>query len=164
MFHLTQFILELRYFIPVVACYIILPYGSKNCTSVSGGKGALSFVLLFFNIINQRWKSSNSAEGCVYINFYFLWDSNIIFVTGGQVCLWLKEPCFSLISYAMLHRILWSCTEQVNCLHVSWGPFFIIFLLSPLFTQQQLLTDLSQNLTLVIFYPIFLITLFFTER
>lgn len=49
MFHLTQFML----YIAPDACCIILPYGIKNCTLVSGGKAALSF-LLFFNIIDQR--------------------------------------------------------------------------------------------------------------
>lgn len=67
MFHLTQFML----YIAPVACYIILPYGIKNFVLASGGKAALSF-LLFFNVIDRRWKSSSSAEGCVYINFYFL--------------------------------------------------------------------------------------------
>lgn len=145
MFHLTQFVL---YIFPV-ACYTMLPYGIKKCTLVSHGKADLSF-LLFFNIIDQRWKSSSSSEGCVYVNFYFLWDSNIIFVTAGQMCQWLEEPCFSLISYAMLHRIPWSCMEQVHCLHDFWEPFLSSFFL---FTRQQLSIDLSQNLTLVVFYP-----------
>lgn len=159
MFHLIQFML----YIAPVAFYIILPYGIKNCTLVSGGKVALSF-LLFFNIIDQRWKSCSSAEGCAYINFYFLWDSNIIFVTGGQVCLWLKEPCFPLISYAMLHHTQWSCIEQVSCLHVSWEPFFYHLSSESLIYSTANLTDLSQNLTLLVFCPIFLIMLVFAKR
>lgn len=122
-FHLIQFLL----YIVLVACYIILPYGIKNCTLVKNGKAALLF-LLFFDIIDQRRKSRISAKGYyVSINFHFLWISNIISVIGGQVSPSLEEPCFCLISYAMLHHLLWSCMEWVSCLHVSWEPFLIIF-------------------------------------
>lgn len=121
-FHLIQFLL----YIAPAACYIILPYGIKNCTLGRSGKAALLF-LLFFYIIDQRWKSRISAEGYVSINFYFLWISNIISVIGGQVCLSLEEPCFSLISYVMLNHLQWSCKEQVSCLHASREPFLITF-------------------------------------
>lgn len=40
------------------------------------------------------------------------------------MCLWLEEPCFSLVSYAMLHHILQSCIKQVSCFHFTCKPFF----------------------------------------
>lgn len=106
MFHLTQ----LLFYIAPVACFIIVPYGIKNCTLVNAATTALSLPLIF-NISEQRLKSGISAEGCIYTNFDFLRDISklcswwlTVSMAWGTLC-FPYFLCHVALYSVILHRI-----------------------------------------------------------
>lgn len=77
---------------------------------------------LFDSYYWYNWLEMKDQESCREYTEISISSEIVTSVLLLQVCLWLKETCFSLISYAMFYCILQSFTEQVSCLYDSQEP------------------------------------------